>query len=243
MGKSTGRFDKLVNLATNFVTQQQGTWDHASWQDFVSDTQKKGYELSVEMQDNLGVAIEAINQVYMASTSMKGVEKAVSELTTGSLNFVKQHQGIWGHTEWEDFIAGISQNSTNLSDETITYLGNLVEAIKTLYFVAPAEVIEKTAAKSGPKMVSKESEKRERALKGEKQQKKSTRQAGAYDDLTAIRGIGPAIEKKLIARGIQTYAQIAALTDKEIAKLEESVIKFSGRIKREDWVGQAKKLI
>jgi predicted flap endonuclease-1-like 5' DNA nuclease len=62
------------------------------------------------------------------------------------------------------------------------------------------------------------------------------------DDLTAIGGIGPALAKKLNAAGISSYAQLAALSDEDIQRLETDVIRFSGRIKRDDWVGQAKKL-
>jgi predicted flap endonuclease-1-like 5' DNA nuclease len=42
--------------------------------------------------------------------------------------------------------------------------------------------------------------------------------------------------------GIVSYAQLADLSDADIAHLEKNVIKYSGRIKRNDWVGQAKKL-
>jgi predicted flap endonuclease-1-like 5' DNA nuclease len=40
-----------------------------------------------------------------------------------------------------------------------------------------------------------------------------------------------------------SYAQIAALTDAEITELETNVIKFAGRIKRDDWIGQATQLM
>ncbi|MCP5016379.1 MAG: hypothetical protein GY938_14105 [Ketobacter sp.] len=241
MEKTTGTFDKLVDLATGFVTKQQGMWDHTSWQGFVSDTQKRGYDLSVEMQNNLGVTLEAIKQLYLASISVKGVESAMNGITTDGMNFVKQHKGIWSHAEWEGFIKDVEKNSTNLSEETLAYLGNVVEAFKTLYFVVPADVIKKTVAKGKPKKGSEKSVKKEEEFKVKKT-KSTEKEEGAHDDLTAIRGIGPAIAKKLTAHGIQSYAQLAALDDQEIAKLEGSIIKFSGRIKREDWIGQAKKL-
>lgn len=249
MEKTIGTFDKLVNMATSFVTQQQGIWDHTSWQNFIADTQKRGYDLTVEMQDNLGVTLEAIKQLYLASISVKGVESAMNGLTTDGMNFVKQHKGIWGHTEWEGFVNDIQKNSSNLSDETLAYVGNLVEAFKTLYFVVPAEVIKKAVTKDKPKKANEKSVKKasEKTVKQEdtkaKKAQRGTEKGASHDDLTAIRGIGPAIAKKLIAHGIQSYAQLAALTDQDIGKLEESIIRFSGRIKREDWVGQAKKLI
>lgn len=63
------------------------------------------------------------------------------------------------------------------------------------------------------------------------------------DDLKQISGIGPGLEKKLKAQGYTSLAQLAALTDEQIDELEKTVIRFPGRIKRDDWKGQAQKLI
>ena len=63
------------------------------------------------------------------------------------------------------------------------------------------------------------------------------------DDLKMISGVGPGLEKKLQDAGIKSYAQIAALTDVDIAELEAHVVKFAGRIKRDDWIGQAQQLM
>ncbi len=62
------------------------------------------------------------------------------------------------------------------------------------------------------------------------------------DDLKLIKGIGPALEKKLHACGITRFREVAALSDAEIARIE-AVIKFAGRIRREDWIGQAQALL
>ncbi len=67
--------------------------------------------------------------------------------------------------------------------------------------------------------------------------------AQTSDDLKQISGIGPSLEKKLNAAGITTFKQMAKLSDADIADLEERIIRFSGRIKREKWVEQAKKLV
>ena len=63
------------------------------------------------------------------------------------------------------------------------------------------------------------------------------------DDLKMISGVGPGLEKKLLDAGITSYAQIAALTEDDIAELEAHVVKFAGRIKRDDWIGQAQQLM
>lgn len=73
-------------------------------------------------------------------------------------------------------------------------------------------------------------------------QKASAKQATDHHDLKQIGGIGPGLEKKLKDSGITTLKELAALDDHDIARLEKDVIRFSGRIKRDKWVEQAKKL-
>ena len=65
--------------------------------------------------------------------------------------------------------------------------------------------------------------------------------AGDPDDLKQIGGIGPALEKKLNALGITTFAQIAALNEDQIKAIDET-LNFQGRIERDKWVEQAQTL-
>ena len=61
------------------------------------------------------------------------------------------------------------------------------------------------------------------------------------DDLQLIKGIGPVNDRKLRQHGITTFAQIAAWKKADIVAVEK-YLEFDGRIAREDWIGQAKKL-
>jgi len=63
----------------------------------------------------------------------------------------------------------------------------------------------------------------------------------AADDLKKLSGVGPALEKKLNAAGITSYAQIAAWTDADVAAIDEQ-LSFKGKIEREGWIDQAKEL-
>jgi len=65
--------------------------------------------------------------------------------------------------------------------------------------------------------------------------------AAGADDLKQLSGVGPALEKKLLAAGVTSFAQIAAWTEADIAEFDEK-LSFKGRIEREGWVEQAKKL-
>lgn len=62
------------------------------------------------------------------------------------------------------------------------------------------------------------------------------------DDLKAIAGIGPKLEKVLNDLGIWTFAQVAGLAAAEIAWLDD-YLAFRGRIDRDGWVEQAAKLV
>lgn len=94
---------------------------------------------------------------------------------------------------------------------------------------------------TGGKKPSKAAAKKAAPKKEEKLEALFTAPEGKGDDLKKISGVGPVLEKKLHALGIKTYAQVAAFTEEEIAKVDE-VLNFKGRITREDWISQAKKL-
>jgi predicted flap endonuclease-1-like 5' DNA nuclease len=62
---------------------------------------------------------------------------------------------------------------------------------------------------------------------------------GKPDNLTLINGIGNAIEKKLNSLGVFRFEQIAAWTSEQADKFSLEV-GFPGRVKRENWIGEAK---
>jgi large subunit ribosomal protein L21 len=64
---------------------------------------------------------------------------------------------------------------------------------------------------------------------------------GEPDDLKKLSGVGPAIEKKLNAVGLYHFAQVAALTADDVAKLEDA-LHMHGRVERDGWIEQAKRL-
>ncbi|RUV72826.1 MAG: 50S ribosomal protein L21 [Mesorhizobium sp.] len=63
---------------------------------------------------------------------------------------------------------------------------------------------------------------------------------GEPDDLTVIKGIGPVAAGQLNEQGITTFAQIAKLSDKDVAKIDEHMPFSTDQIT--DWREQAKEL-
>jgi len=63
------------------------------------------------------------------------------------------------------------------------------------------------------------------------------------DNLQKINGIGKTAESKLNDAGIYTYEQISNLNSNDIEKLTQIINFFPGRIAKDDWIGQAIKLV
>ena len=65
---------------------------------------------------------------------------------------------------------------------------------------------------------------------------------GHADDLKIISGVGPKLEKTLNELGIFHVQQIAVWTTVDMREVDD-LLTFKGRIEREDWIAQAKKLL
>ncbi|MEP7050895.1 MAG: helix-hairpin-helix domain-containing protein [Pseudomonadota bacterium] len=61
--------------------------------------------------------------------------------------------------------------------------------------------------------------------------------------LRRIRGIGPAYERALRSAGITTVTQVAELSAADIARIAPQIKAQPERILRDDWVGQARRLL
>lgn len=59
-----GMAEKILELAAKFVTKQKGDWDHAGWEDFVTNAEKAGLTLGDEARRNLGNLLEAAKYFY-----------------------------------------------------------------------------------------------------------------------------------------------------------------------------------
>lgn len=64
---------------------------------------------------------------------------------------------------------------------------------------------------------------------------------GDKDDLKLIKGVGKVLEGKLNDAGIFHFWQVAALDAAQVEELENDM-SFPGRVTRDEWIAQAKKL-
>jgi len=63
---------------------------------------------------------------------------------------------------------------------------------------------------------------------------------GKADDLTRITGVGPALKKLLNEMGVYHFDQIAGWSSAEIAWVDANLLRFKGRVSRDNWTEQAK---
>jgi large subunit ribosomal protein L21 len=113
---------------------------------------------------------------------------------------------------------------------------------------AKAEIAAEAKAEAAPKEAkAKKEPKAEAAPKEEAKAPNEAKSAplfkapkGEPDDLTVIKGIGPVAAKDLAEQGIVTFAQLAKLSEKDVAKIDEHMPFSADQIK--DWREQAKEL-
>ncbi|MCP4437631.1 MAG: hypothetical protein GY810_01675 [Aureispira sp.] len=94
-----------------------------------------------------------------------------------------------------------------------------------------------------PKPAPKPKKEPKKAKPAKKAKAKSSEKAGGDDDLTKIKGIGPATAKKLKGVGITSYKQLANLKAKDAEIIAESINFSVSRIEKDEWIKQAKKLL
>ena len=62
------------------------------------------------------------------------------------------------------------------------------------------------------------------------------------DDLTRLKGVGPKLAAQLQDLGVTSFAQIAAWDEADIDRIDDQLGRFKGRIRRDNWIEQAKLL-
>lgn len=70
----------------------------------------------------------------------------------------------------------------------------------------------------------------------------SAPRGGVADDLKEISGVGPKMETLLHKLGYFHFDQVAAWSASDVAWVDENLEGFKGRVSRDNWVPQAKKL-
>lgn len=98
----------------------------------------------------------------------------------------------------------------------------------------------KTKAKAAPKAKAKPAPRAKAAPKTD-ENGRLTKPLGQADDLKLIRGVGAVLERRLNEAGVFHFWQIAGLRKAQMDALE-AVLRFPGRMARDNWKAQARAL-
>ena len=250
--KTLENVNNWVQQAVSQSLELQREWLD-QWSGRVSDKKlkpKSFADLSAEAQDSMQRWLDNQNRLWdqwlqvlkgsgdTASLPNFGEwEKAVQDSVQHQMVLLKD----W--SEMADFKKLSTKEMTKLSDQIVKSMEKSIETQQQLWSHWFEELGAAALTSAAKEDAPAESPPKTSGRPAAKVKKESGRPVQSSDDLKQISGIGPGIEKKLKENGIVTLGQIAELSDQAIADLEEKVIRFSGRIKREQWVEQARKLI
>lgn len=134
-----GRFDELLKLAGNFVEKQKGIWDHNAWTNFLSDAQTKGLKINQDIEGKLGATVETMRKYYSVVANPQGITNVLSDIGTKTSEFIKKTNGNWDHNGWEKYVSDLRGKGHSLTDETLGYVGAILEASKQLYMHTPKD--------------------------------------------------------------------------------------------------------
>ena len=169
--------------------------------------------------------------------------------TPGPQNGRYAAEPLGGLTSLGEFDSG--KTKYNASAQLASDIGDTVKRIDgtEVPLITPWVKSEKAAAKTSapkakaaakPKAAPKSVEKATVAAKKPRTMK-APRKAGA-DDLKMIKGVGPKLETMLNELGFYHFDQIAGWSAAEVAWVNDNLTGFKGRVSRDNWVEQARKL-
>lgn len=194
-------------------------------------------QLDLQNADLKKAMFEAEEQIARAARLEEDSTRQYNEML--SLNAeIERLQGL--HLAANSSMEGLRAQVTGMQAQ----LGAL-EAEKNALTVALAQA-EQTAALMAAAPVAEPEPtlvfQREKSVLNEKIEALSIAPA-ERDDLTRIEGVGPFLAQKLNEAGIYSFSQIAGWDGADIGRITELIGYFPGRIERDDWVGQAVKLM
>jgi predicted flap endonuclease-1-like 5' DNA nuclease len=175
-------------------------------------------------------------------------EKGTSEMMTAWVGQMEEVLQRWIQTQnqwWDEYFAVLRQSGfvsvaapePAPGAEPVAVAG----AAETVAAEAPPVVVELPVTVEPPPapvapVVVAAAPVVEASLAGESAPRSVPAQA---DDLKLISGIGQALERKLHACGVCSFRDLAMLGDADIDRVEATIKSF-GRIRRDDWIGQAR---
>ena len=245
------REQKITALRTR-VEQLQSNLEQEREKSSDSATDKEKQQL-LEKADN------ATEQLDQAKTNITQLNNQIKDLTA-QLSKQREEDTARYNRELEENREKLSAVTTQLNNARArnNQLAARIETINPSSQVTPISVAQINKLKTTVAEKEKRIEQLEVKLKLGKKKSRSNKNKHSWqkgetkigtpgcdhkDDLTAINGIGPKIEKVLNRLGITSWEQLATLKASDIKLVDQQLVDFSGRIVRDEWVAQAKAIM
>ena len=141
-------------------------------------------------------------------------------------------------------IASFNHRDVSAVDDLLNFKGR----VERDNWIQQARKLMKGKVASGNKSVNSKKKSQHKSPPKQTPRKRSIkalgmkRPTGKLDDLQLINGVGPTLEKKLHRLGIYHYEQLAQVTAEEIKLIDSKLKTYKGRLKRDKWPMQARRL-
>ncbi|RVU86683.1 alpha/beta fold hydrolase [Leucothrix sargassi] len=179
--------------------------------------------------------IYAMQDHIIPVSCSKALRPFIAPESYEEIGFPGGHVGVFVSRKAQGVVAGgiidwINRTSVEATEGVAEETAE-VEQVES----APAEPV-----KASPKAVSKPAPKAKKAAVTKPAKPEPVK--AKPDDLTKIKGIGAVLQAKLNDAGIFLFQQVADLSASQVDELDQQ-LKALGRIQRDDWMGQAKRLL
>ncbi len=244
--------NNLVGQAIGQSLELQREWME-QWSERAGDKKLKPElfsELSGEARDATQRWLDNQNQLWsqwlqvLGGAGGSGTQPGFELWEKSLQEYTQRQQALFDDwSKMTDFKKLSVNEATKLSNQIAKVMEKSIETQQRLWSHWLDDMSEFGNAGKSEEHVSEARPEKKKKKAVAKTRKGTDKSSQSDDDLKQISGIGPGLEKKLKDNGISALRQIAEWSDKDIANIEAEVIRFSGRIKREQWVEQARALI
>jgi predicted flap endonuclease-1-like 5' DNA nuclease len=190
-------------------------------------------------------AIKGVGDVLQKQLNEKGIYyySQIAEFSDSDQEWANQTLGFPGRVERDNWIPQARElmESSSTTGGRAARLGLLADAGRELDTLSDADDFGEISADESEAMRLIESGEFVADESNRPAELLSSPSQGAKDDLKLIKGVGPKLEDLLNSLGIYYFRQVAGFSATDIAWVD-SKLRFKGRIVRDRWVDQAKRL-
>lgn len=123
----------LIIVVSNFIEHKKGAWGNDDRDALFSELKERGYDTSnEELQNLIDSLLESITSLRLNLSSQGKSEDLISGLSDDTISFIENSSVLWGYNDWMNFISNIHKVGINITDDTISYFGNILNSAQQI---------------------------------------------------------------------------------------------------------------